>query len=61
MSKNKLKIKQIKSVIGYRVQSRNTLEALGIKKMNQSVIHDDSPAIRGMVKSIQHLVSMEEL
>ena len=62
MSKiNKIKITQIKSVIGYRIQSRGTLEALGLKKMNQSVIHNDTPEIRGMVKSIQHLVLMEEL
>ena len=62
MSKiNKIKITQIKSVIGYRIQSRGTLEALGLKKMNQSVIHNNTPEIRGMVKSIQHLVLMEEL
>ena len=60
-NKNKLKITQIKSVIGYRIQARATLDALGLKKMNQSVIHNDSQAIRGMVKSIQHLVVMEEL
>ena len=62
MSKNKkIKITQIKSVIGYRIQARGTLDALGLKKMNQSVIHNDTPAIRGMVNSIQHLVKMEEL
>ena len=62
MSKNKkIKITQIKSVIGYRIQARGTLDALGLKKMNQSVIHNDTQAIRGMVNSIQHLVKMEEL
>ena len=59
--KNKLKITQIKSPIGYRIKSRNTLEALGLKKMNQSVIHNDVPSIRGMINSIPFLISVEEL
>tara|TARA_B100002052_G_C15485772_1_gene420650 strand:+ start:260 stop:448 length:189 start_codon:yes stop_codon:yes gene_type:complete len=59
--KNKLKITQIKSSIGYRIKSRNTLEALGLKKMNQSVIHNDVPSIRGMINSIPFLISVEEL
>ncbi len=42
--KNKIKITQIKSVIGYRIQARATLDALGLKKMNQYVIHNDTPA-----------------
>ena len=62
MSKNKkIKITQVKSSIGYRIQARNTLEALGLKKINHFVIHDDTPAIRGMVKSIDYLLNIEEL
>lgn len=61
MSSKKIKITQIKSVIGYRMQARGTLYALGLKKMNHFVIHNDTPAIRGMVKSIQHLVNLEEI
>ena len=56
-----ISITQIKSQIGYKKKAKLTLEALGLKKMNQSVIHNDTPAIRGMVNSIQHLVTMEEL
>ena len=60
-NKNKIKITLTKSVIGYRIQSRSTLEALGLKKMNQFVIHNDLPHIRGMVKAVHHLVEVEEL
>jgi len=59
--KNKIKITQTRSPIGYRVQSRSTLEALGLKKMNHSVIHNDVPSIRGMIKAVHHLVTVEEL
>ena len=59
--KNKIKITQTRSPIGYRVQSRSTLEALGLKKMNHSVIHNDVPSIRGMIKAVHHLVVVEEL
>ena len=58
MSK-KIKIKQIKSAIGYRKEAKRTLAALGLTKMNQSVIKEDSVAIRGMVNSIQHLLKIE--
>ena len=57
----KLKVKQIKSAIGYNSRQRRTLEALGITKMNQEVIHNDTPQIRGMVNSINHLVAVEEV
>ena len=57
----KLKITQIRSGIGRPGLHRRTLKALGIKRHQQSVIHDDSPAIRGMIFQIQHLVSVQEL
>ena len=56
----KIKITQIKSTIGYRKRTKDTLIALGIKRMNSSVIHDDCPAIKGMVNSIAHLLKVEE-
>ena len=55
MAENKIKITQIKSAIGYRRRAKDTLIALGIRKMNQSVIHNSSPAITGMVNSIKHI------
>ena len=61
MAEKKIKITQIKSAIGYRQRAKDTLVALGIRKMNQSVVHNESPAILGMVNSIQHLVKVKEL
>ncbi len=58
---NKLKITQIKSAIGYRKRAKDTLIALGIKKMNSSVIQNETPAIKGMVNSISHLLKVEEV
>ena len=61
MVEKKIKITQIKSAIGYRQRAKDTLIALGIQKMNQSVVHNESPAILGMINSIQHLVKVKEL
>lgn len=59
--KKKLKVVQIKSAIGYNKRQRRTLEALGIKKMHQQVVHEDTPQIRGMVTKVNHLVNVEEV
>jgi|TARA_B100001059_G_C17410374_1_gene368163 large subunit ribosomal protein L30 len=61
MSKNStLKIKQIKSPIGYKKKAKSTLVALGLKKINQVVEHNDTPQIRGMLDVVSYLVSVEE-
>ena len=61
-SKNKeLRITQIKSRIGYKKKAKATLDAMGLKKINQSVIMPDNPATRGMVKKIEFLINVEEL
>lgn len=57
----KLEIKQIRSGIGRPEPHRRTLRALGIKRHQQSVVHDDSPAIRGMIEKVSHLVSVREI
>lgn len=57
----KLEITQIRSGIGRQGVQRRTLEALGIKRHQQSVIQEDSPAIRGMIRRVEHLVSVTEL
>ena len=57
----KLIITYTKSVIGYNERQKATIKALGLQKLNQSVEHDDTPAIRGMVKKVEHLVSVEEV
>ncbi len=56
-----LKITQIRSGIGRPGVHRRTLKALGLRKHQQSVIQNDSPAIRGMIFQVQHLVSVQEL
>ena len=53
-----IKIKQIKSKIGYPVDQKRTLEALGLRKIGQVVEKEDSPAIRGMVRKVHHLVTI---
>ena len=56
-----LRITQVKSGIGYKPKAKATLEALGLKKMHQSVEHSDSPQIRGMINGIPYLLKVEEL
>ena len=61
MDEKKVKITQIKSAIGYRCQVKATLKALGIKKMNGSIIKVVSPAIQGMITSINHILKVEDV
>ena len=58
---NKLRITYFKSSIGYRKSQQATVRALGLRKLNQTVEHDDTPVIRGMVNKISHLVTVEEV
>jgi large subunit ribosomal protein L30 len=57
----KLEIKQVRSGIGRPGTHRRTLRALGIRRHQQSVIQNDSPAIRGMIDQVSHLVSVREI
>ncbi|SHH49957.1 50S ribosomal protein L30 [Thermosipho atlanticus] len=57
----KLKITLVKSPIGYRYDQKDTVKRLGLKKLNSSVIKDDVPQIRGMVRKVKHLVKVEEI
>ena len=59
MSK-KIKIILTKSCIGYNNKTKATVRALGLKKLNGSVILDDNVAIRGMINKVSHLVKVEE-
>jgi len=56
----KLYITWIKSDIGYEKSQRKTIKALGLRRLNHSVEHDDSPSIRGMIAKVRHLVEVEE-
>ena len=58
---SKIEIKQIKSSIGYKQNVKRTLDALGLRKMNQVVVKNSTPQIRGMIKSIEFLLDVKEL
>ena len=53
-----VKIKQIKSKIGFPVDQKRTLQALGLHKIDQVVEKEDCPAIRGMIRKVHHLVTI---
>jgi large subunit ribosomal protein L30 len=57
----KLRIKWVKSAIGYSQDQKDTIRALGLRKLQQTVEHEDHPAIRGMVQKVIHLVKVEEV
>lgn len=59
-TKKMLKITLVKSAIGYSETHKATVRALGLRKMNQTVIQEDNPTIRGMLSKINHLVVIEE-
>lgn len=57
----KLRITQVASAIGRNFDQKGTLKALGIRKVNQTVVKDDTPQIRGMIRKISHLLVVEEI
>ncbi|MCK4921355.1 MAG: 50S ribosomal protein L30 [Bacteroidales bacterium] len=57
----KIKITQIRSKIGSTVRQKRTLEALGLRKVHQSVELEGTPQIKGMVTKVSHLLKVEEL
>jgi len=57
----KLRIKQTKSASGHPKDQGLTVRALGIRRMQQTVEHNDTPQIRGMVFKVRHLVKVEEI
>ena len=57
----KLKITLVRSQIGTTAQQRKNLAALGLRKINQSVEHEDSVIIKGMIERVKHLVKIEEV
>jgi large subunit ribosomal protein L30 len=56
-----LEITYVKSWIGYPGRQRRTMQALGLRKINDTVRHRDNPTIRGMVRSVRHMVDCREL
>ena len=57
----KLRITYTKSAIGYSQDQKDTIRSLGLRKLKSQATHDDTPAIRGMVFKVRHLVSVEEV
>ncbi len=58
---SRLKVTQVRSALDRGARQRGTIRALGIKRMGQTVIHEDKPEIRGMIRTVQHLVKVEEI
>ena len=56
----KLKVTLIKSGIGYAQDQKKTLKALGLNRLNKSMVHKDNSAIRGMLDKVRHLIKVEE-
>jgi large subunit ribosomal protein L30 len=57
----KLKVTQVKSTIGYRERTSLTIKALGLGKLNRTVVLPDNDPVRGMIAQVSHLVKVEEV
>lgn len=56
----RIRVKWVKSAIGYPKDQKATIRALGLRKLQQTVEHEDQPAVRGMIRKVIHLVQVEE-
>ena len=56
-----LKVTQIKSKIGGKQEQRNSLRSLGLRRIGDVVVREDRPEVRGMIKAVRHLVTVEEV
>lgn len=57
----KVKITQVKSVIGRTKRQKGTVEALGLRRINQTVEHEATPQILGMIHKVNHLIKVEQI
>jgi large subunit ribosomal protein L30 len=57
----RLKVTQTRSVIGSKQNQRDTLRSLGLKRIRDAVVKEDRPEIRGMIRTVTHLVRVEEV
>lgn len=57
----RLKITQVKSTIDRKEPQKRTIAALGLGKIRRSVVHNDTPQIRGMIRAVTHLIEVEEV
>ncbi|HEY8541101.1 MAG TPA: 50S ribosomal protein L30 [Pseudothermotoga sp.] len=58
---SKIVIELVRSPVGYKYDQKQTVKALGLKKLHDRVVKQDNPQIRGMINKIRHLVKVEEL
>ncbi|SFQ62877.1 large subunit ribosomal protein L30 [Amycolatopsis arida] len=56
-----LKVTQIRSTIGTKRNHRESLRTLGLRKIRQSVVREDTPQVRGLIHTVRHLVTVEEV
>ncbi len=56
-----LKVRQVRSLIGSKRDQKRTVRALGLKRIQDSRVHEDTPQIRGMLHKVRHLVQVEEV
>ncbi len=59
-SDNKIKVTLVKSAIGYSQRQKDTVKALGLRRLGQTVEHNDTNVVRGMINKVSHLVEVEE-
>ncbi len=57
----KIRITLVRSGVGHKVDQKLTLSTLGFHRINQSVVHEDSASVRGMISKVRHLVKVEEV
>jgi large subunit ribosomal protein L30 len=57
----RLKITQTRSIIGHKEPQKRTIKALGLGRPHRTVVHDDTPTIRGMIEAVRHLVTVEQV
>ncbi len=59
-NEKKIRVRQVKSGIGFSENQKRTLRALGLTKIGREVVHPDNPQVRGMVRTVTHLVEVVE-
>ncbi len=55
----KLRVTWVKSAIGYSIDQKRTIKSLGLRRLNQSVVHEDCSSLRGMITKVRHLLKVE--
>jgi large subunit ribosomal protein L30 len=58
---SKLKVTQVRSALSRGARQQGTVRALGLKRLGHTVVHDDKPEIRGMIRAVEHLLEVEEI